>query len=67
MTAHDEVRVHGPATAEEVAAVVAVLAAASGAGDEAPEPRGSRWAAHDVRLHRGLRHGPDGWRSTYRR
>jgi hypothetical protein len=60
------IRVHGPATPEEVAAVVAVLAAAGG-GDPEPEQPPSRWASHAAALRRPLDHGPGAWRSSYRR
>ncbi len=61
------VRVLGPATPEDVAAVVAVLAAAGGADDRPPSGRTSTWAAHDVAMRRPVGHGPGAWQATYRR
>lgn len=65
-------RVHGPATAEEVAAVLAVLAAgahADGAAGDDLDGRGpaSRWASHRVLLRGRLDPGPTAWRTAYRR
>ncbi|WP_299443030.1 acyl-CoA carboxylase epsilon subunit [uncultured Phycicoccus sp.] len=76
MTEPSAIRVHGPATAEDIAAVVAVLAAASGGTGGAGGASGdgwhgraqeSRWASHRSLLLRG-RHdpGPAAWRSTFR-
>ncbi|MBD3781927.1 MAG: acyl-CoA carboxylase subunit epsilon [Micrococcales bacterium] len=61
------VRIIGPATPEDVAAVVAVLAAAGGADDRPPSGRTSTWAAHDVAMRRPVGHGPGAWQATYRR
>ncbi len=59
--------VGGAATAEEVAALVAVLAAASGDGDgSAPEAAQSAWAAHGATLRRPVGHGPGAWRTSLR-
>jgi acyl-CoA carboxylase epsilon subunit len=60
------VRVHGPATPEDVAAIVAVLAAAGG-GTHEPDPPASTWASHRAALRQPLEHGPAAWRSSYRR
>ncbi|NHA66751.1 acyl-CoA carboxylase epsilon subunit [Phycicoccus flavus] len=61
------IRVHGPATPEEVAALVAVLVAAGG-GAEGPEPRAtSTWASRRTLLRGRHDPGPAAWRSTYRR
>jgi hypothetical protein len=60
-------RVLGPATPEDVAAVVAVLAAAAGDSGSAPPERPSTWAAHDVAMRGPLPHGPGAWHTTYRR
>ncbi len=57
------IRVTGPATAEDVAAVVAVLAAAGG-GDPEPAARRSPWASHTAALRRPVDHGPGGWRRS---
>jgi hypothetical protein len=60
------IRVQGPATAEDVAAVVAVLASG---GERDPEPSRptSTWASHVVTARRPVDHGPGAWRTTYRR
>jgi hypothetical protein len=56
--------VRGDATPEEVAALVAVVAALGSGTGEPPRRRISEWSAH----HRGTRvslpHGPGGWRSS---
>ena len=56
--------IKGDATPEEVAAVVAVLQAAS-SGEEAP-PRApkSEWAAHHRRTRVTYPHGPGAWRNS---
>ncbi len=59
------VRVRGHATPEEVAAVLALLAAAGGDAEEAERPT-SRWAPRGAVVRRPLDHGPGAWRSTYR-
>ena len=59
------VRIQGPATAEEVAAVVAVLAAA-GAGTPGEPEGGSRWASHRALLRGRHDPGPSAWSTTYR-
>ena len=59
--------VHGAAGPEEVAALVAVLSAASGAGDDSSrDQRTSTWAAHSVAMRRPVGHGPGAWRSSLR-
>ena len=56
--------VKGDATPEEVAALVAVLQAAS-SGDEAPAPAPkSEWSAHHRKVRSTYPHGPGGWRSS---
>lgn len=55
--------VRGDATPEEVAAIVAVLAATGGAPSPAPR-RVPEWAAHHRQVRRALPHGPGGWRSS---
>lgn len=58
--------VRGDATPEEVAALLAVLSAASG-GDAEPAPRPtSRWAARADLVRRPLRPGPGAWRASAR-
>ncbi len=51
------------ATAEEIAALVAVFSAL---GSAAPAPAGpvSEWAAHHRKVRRTPPHGPGGWRSS---
>jgi Acyl-CoA carboxylase epsilon subunit len=59
--------VRGAATPEEVAALTAVLAAASGDGDgSAAEVAQSAWAAHAATLRRPVGHGPGAWRNSLR-
>jgi hypothetical protein len=53
--------VRGDATPEEVAALLAVLSAAGGGEDPAPEPERSEWA-NPARLVRGA--PGSGWRSS---
>ncbi|HCB05744.1 MAG TPA: acyl-CoA dehydrogenase [Nocardioides bacterium] len=56
--------VRGDATPEEVAALVAVVAAL-GAGGAEPAPRRTpEWSAHHRKMRRSLPHGPGGWRSS---
>jgi acyl-CoA carboxylase epsilon subunit len=55
--------IRGDATAEEVAAVVAVLASLQ-APAEAPPRRRPEWGAPHRGLRRPLAHGPGGWRSS---
>ena len=56
--------VNPDATAEEVAALVAVFAALGSAGEQAPAPAPSQWSA-PRRLHRTtLPHGPGAWRAS---
>ena len=58
--------VRGDATPEEIAALVAVLAAASG-GDEAADsgpPRTSRWGDPAGRVRPPVAHGPGAWRGS---
>jgi hypothetical protein len=57
--------VKGDASAEEVAALVAVLQglAAASAGGEAQEAR-SEWSSHHRKLRRPLSPGPGGWRAS---
>ena len=56
--------VKGDATPEEVAALVAVIAAlGSGPAEEKPKPR-STWADPARRMRTTLSHGPGAWRSS---
>ena len=61
--------VHGDATPEELAALVAVLSAASAtpAGDH-PGADGSRstWATHSAAMRHPVPHGPGAWRTALR-
>ncbi|MBJ7359461.1 acyl-CoA carboxylase epsilon subunit [Nocardioides sp.] len=55
--------VKGDPTEEELAALVAVLAAAGGSG-ETPRTAPPNWAAHHRKVRVTLPHGPGGWRSS---
>ena len=56
--------VNGDATAEEIAALVAVFSAL-GSGEAAPAPRRTpEWQANHRRVRRPLNQGPGGWRSS---
>ena len=56
--------VKGDATPEEVAALVAVVAALGSGGAEAPQRRTPEWSTHHRKVRRTLPHGPGGWRSS---
>jgi hypothetical protein len=57
--------IQGDATAEEVAALVAVLqAAAAPAYPSPPPPPASEWSANHRRVRPALVVGRDGWRSS---
>lgn len=58
--------VHGDATPEEIAAIVAVLAAAASgdAASPADGPRRSRWSSPATRLRVPARRGPGAWRAA---
>lgn len=56
--------VNPDATAEEVAALVAVFAALGSAGDEPPARRTPEWSAPHRRVRRTHLSGPGGWRSS---
>ena len=56
--------VKGDATPEEVAALVAVVAALGRGGEERPQRRVPEWSAHHRKVRRTLPHGPGGWRSS---
>ncbi len=58
------VLISSAATAEEIAAVVAVLQSVS-AGSTEPEPRTrSEWSSPHRLVRRAYRHGVGGWRSS---
>ena len=56
--------VKGDATPEEVAALVAVVAALGSARGGQPPRRTPEWSAHHRKLRRSLAHGAGGWRSS---
>ena len=57
--------VRGMPTAEELAALVAVLAARGSGEAPAPSPRtGGRWGDHARGMRTALPHGPGRWRSA---
>ena len=58
--------VRGVATPEELAALVAVLSAASGGDETSSGTTSSSWAAHASALRHPLDHGPGAWRSALR-
>jgi Acyl-CoA carboxylase epsilon subunit len=56
--------VKGDPTAEEIAALVAVLAARSAAVGPKERPRRSEWAGHERRMRRPVHPSPGGWRAS---
>ncbi len=57
--------VRGNATPEEVAALLAVLSAASGGDGAAPAPRHtSQWSSRERAVRRPLTPGPGAWRAS---
>jgi hypothetical protein len=59
--------VRGDATPEQLAALVAVLSAASGGDEPASEgSTSSTWAAHSVAMRHPVNHGPGAWRTSLR-
>ena len=58
--------VRGTPTPEELAALVAVLSAASGGGAPASEQTTSPWASHAVTMRQPVHHGPGAWRTSLR-
>jgi hypothetical protein len=58
--------IHGDATAEEIAAVVAVLLSRPAVTGDVPPPRSapSAWADRSRLLRRPLFPGPDAWRRS---
>ena len=55
--------VRGNATAEEIAALVAVLAIAGGDGGPSRRPA-SQWSTHRRVFQATYHHGPGGWRAS---
>jgi hypothetical protein len=58
--------VHGDPTPEQLAALVAVLSAASGGDEPASEGSTSTWAAHSTAMRHPVSHGPGAWRTSLR-
>lgn len=56
--------VRGDATPEEVAALVAVVAALGSGGAPAPRRPRPQWSAPHRLVRRTLPHGPGGWRAS---
>jgi hypothetical protein len=56
--------VRGDATPEELAALVAVVAALGDGAGEPARRRTPEWSAHHRKMRRSLPHGPGGWRSS---
>ena len=54
----------GDATPEEVAALVAVVAALGSGADDAARRPVPEWSAHHRKSRVHLPHGPGGWRSS---
>ena len=58
--------VSGDATPEQIAALVAVLSAASGGDEPASDEAASTWAAHSAAMRHPVNHGPGAWRTSLR-
>ncbi|GEM_PF-1433618 len=58
--------IHGDATPEEVAALVAVLTAASGTDADGVPESGSAWADHSRGVRSNPTRGPGAWRASGR-
>jgi hypothetical protein len=56
--------VRGDASPEEIAALLAVLSAASGGQEPAAPRRTSVWASRERLVRRPLRPGPGAWRAS---
>jgi hypothetical protein len=56
--------IKGNATEEEIAALVAVLAAMGGPGQEPARRPKAEWSAHHRKVRETLPHGRGGWRSS---
>ena len=64
------ITVSGPATAHDIAAIVAVLASAGGGGGSDQSADGTErvggWADHRRGLRSAVSHGAGAWRATFR-
>ena len=60
------IMVRGDATPEQLAALVAVLSAASGGDEQASDGSSSTWATRTAAMRRPVSHGPGAWRSSLR-
>ena len=58
--------VRGEATPEQLAALVAVLSAASGGDEPASDGSTSTWATHSAAMRHPVNHGPGAWRTSLR-
>ena len=58
--------VRGDATPVQLAALVAVLSAASGGDEPASDGSASAWATRTAAMRRPVSHGPGAWRSSLR-
>ena len=58
--------VRGDATPEQLAALVAVLSAASGGDEPASDGSSSAWATRTAAMRRPVSHGPGAWRTSLR-
>ena len=58
--------VRGEATPEQLAALVAVLSAASGGDEPASEGTSSTWATRTAAMRQPVSHGPGAWRTSLR-
>jgi hypothetical protein len=56
--------VRGDASAEEIAALVAVLLSRPADGEAAPEPKRSAWSDRAAQLRRPVFPGPGAWRRS---
>ncbi len=56
--------VRGDPTPEEIAALVAVLAARARSGSSRPPKQRSAWSDPSRRVRRPLAHGPGAWRAS---
>jgi Acyl-CoA carboxylase epsilon subunit len=60
------IAVRGDATPEQLAALVAVLSAASGGDEPASDGSSSAWATRTAAMRRPVSHGPGAWRTSLR-
>jgi hypothetical protein len=56
--------IKGEPTPEEIAALVAVVAARAAAVPPKERPRRSEWAGHERRMRRPVHPSPGGWRAS---